>query len=117
MRTSRFFTKAILALLLPFASHAAAAGDPFAPFLTSIPATTTKLTETNSGTGAQAITTRTFTFPSRNGVNTVWGTFSYPQAAGSYPGLLILHGGGGNAEGLAGLVADYAKRGYAALAI
>ncbi len=106
-----------LLLSLPAPRVSAAAADPFAPFLTSIPAATATLTETKSGTGAQAITTRTFTFPSRNGANTVYGISGSPQAAGTYPGILMLHGGGGNAETLAGLVKDYAQRGYVALAI
>jgi dienelactone hydrolase len=47
----------------------------------------------------------------------VYGIFSFPQAAGRYPGILMLHGGGSNAEDLAGLTVGYAQRGYAALAI
>ncbi|MDB5104430.1 MAG: hypothetical protein JWP91_2119 [Fibrobacteres bacterium] len=95
----------------------AAAADPFAEFLTSMPATTTTLSTTASGSGAQAITTRKFTFPSRKGANTVYGILASPQAAGAYPGILVLHGGGSNAETLIGMTADYAQRGYVALAI
>jgi dienelactone hydrolase len=105
-------------MLLAGAGMAGAASvDPFAEFLSSVPAATTTISTENSGSGAQAITTRKFTFPSRKGVNTIYGILSYPQAAGTYPGILQLHGGGSNAETLTGMTVDYAKRGYVALAI
>ncbi|MDB5047811.1 MAG: hypothetical protein JWO30_882 [Fibrobacteres bacterium] len=114
----RGFAGACAAMILSGAGWAGAASvDPFAEFLSSIPAATTTLSTVNSGSGTQAITTRKFTFPSRKGVNTIYGILSYPQAAGAYPGILQLHGGGSNAETLAGMTVDYAKRGYVALAI
>ena len=104
----------LIGLAAAFAAHAA---DPFAAYLNSTPTTTTVLSEEKSGSGAQAIAIRRFTFPSRGGVNTVYGIFAFPQAAGTYPGILLLHGGGSNAEDLAGLAQGFARIGYAMLAI
>lgn len=104
----------LLALGAALSGHAA---DPFAAYLNSVPAATTVLSEGKSGSGAQAIATRRFTFPSKGGVNIVYGIFAYPQAAGTFPGILLLHGGGSNAEDLAGLAQGFARTGYATLAI
>lgn len=104
----------LLALGTALSGHGA---DPFAAYLNSIPASTAVLSEDKSGAGAQAISTRRFTFPSRGGVNTVYGVFAYPQAAGTFPGILLLHGGGSNAEDLAGLAQAFARNGYAVLAV
>jgi dienelactone hydrolase len=109
MRTVQF----LFLLALPVL----AVDDPFVPFLTSIPPITQTLSQVNSGSGPAAITTKKFTFSSRNTVNTVYGVLVYPQAAGTYPGILVLHGGGSNAEGVAGVAAGFAQRGYVALAI
>jgi dienelactone hydrolase len=108
---------AILAAALSIPGSGFAAADPFTPFLNSKPATTATLSQDNYGTGAQAITIRTFTYPSRNAVNTVYAIHGQPQAAGKYPGILILHGGGGNAETVSGYVTAFAQRGYVALAV
>jgi len=42
---------------------------------------------------------------------------AYPKQAGIYPALLILHGGGNNAEGMADKVQVFANRGFVTLAI
>ena len=96
---------------------AAPAADPFSAYLNSAPVADAAISEANSGSGTSAVTMRRFTFPSRGGANSVYAIYAYPQAAGSYPGILMLHGGGSNAEDLAGLVQGYAQRGYAALSV
>ena len=93
------------------------ANDPFAPYLDSVPTVLTTISSTNSGSGVTAITTRRFTFSSKNGVNTVYAIMAYPQAAGVYPAILFNHGGGGNAETQLGNVNGYAAMGYVTLAI
>ncbi|MXV17230.1 RICIN domain-containing protein [Hufsiella ginkgonis] len=93
------------------------ATDPFAAYLTSTPAIFSTISTTNSGSGASAITVKRFTFKSRGGVNTVFGIMAYPQQAGTYPGILLLHGGGGNAETMAGYAQTFAARGYVTLAV
>jgi dienelactone hydrolase len=95
----------------------ASASDPFEEYLNSLPAKTTTISEASSGTGSQAITTRRFTFPSRKGANTVFGILARPVLAGAYPAILMLHGGGGNAETMAGYVTSFAQRGYVTLAV
>ena len=90
--------------------------DPFKNYLTSLPTLKTVLSEENSGSGSTAIVTKKFTFSSKGGVNTVYGYIVRPQAAGTYPGLLILHGGGQNAEGYLPMAVDYASRGYVVVA-
>ena len=41
---------------------------------------------------------------------------AYPQAAGTYPGMMFLHGGGGNAESVSSYVKNFASYGYVAIA-
>jgi dienelactone hydrolase len=94
-----------------------AAEDPFAPYLASVPPIVQTISEVNSGSGAAAITTKKFTFASRGAVNTVYGILVQPQAAGVYPAMLVLHGGGGDAETVAGIAQLFAQRGYVALAV
>jgi acetyl esterase/lipase len=106
-----------VATVLGWASNAAAADDPFTPYLNSVPSVTQSLGQINSGSGATAITTKRFTFSSRGGVNTVYGVEAFPQQAGVYPALLLLHGGGSNADALVPMAQEYASRGYVALAI
>src|SRR6266850_1010381 len=91
--------------------------DPFAPFLSSVPTVRQALGQTDSGAGAAAITTKKFTFGSRNGINTVYAVEAFPQQAGIYPAILFLHGGGGNADGLVPLIQGFAQAGYVTLAI
>ncbi|HTH83646.1 MAG TPA: alpha/beta fold hydrolase [Mucilaginibacter sp.] len=95
--------------------NARAAVDPFAPYLKSIPTVKQIISEENSGTGSSAITTRKFIFNSRNNTNALYAIMAFPQQQGVYPAMLILHGGGGNAQGLTHLVEEYAARGYVAV--
>ena len=107
-------TKLALLSFLFCYSSAFAITDPFKPFLNSIPTVIKVTSETNSG-GEAGITTRKFLFSSRNKINTVYAIMSFPQKPGSYPGILVLHGGGSKAEDVASTVEKYASRGYVAM--
>jgi dienelactone hydrolase len=113
----RSLASPIFGILLFWSSAGLAVQDPFVPYLSSIPPVLQSLSQTNSGAGPTAITTKKFTLSSRSGMNTVYAVEAFPQQAGVYPGLFILHGGGGNADGLLPLVEEYARGGYVALAI
>jgi dienelactone hydrolase len=105
----------LIGLVCPRA--ALAAGDPFLAYLQSSPKVVEALTTTSSGSGDSAVVTKTFTFESRGGVNVIYAIESAPQKPGRYPGLLVLHGGGGNAETVAGTAATFAQHGYVTLAV
>lgn len=92
------------------------ANDPFKNYLYSLPDDITTLS-TNSSYNIIPTTTEKFVFKSKDDVNTVYSILSYPQQEGKYPTMLILHGGGGNAEGLLGEVEAFAKQGYVAMAL
>jgi dienelactone hydrolase len=105
------------AVLLCFAHPAWAFDDPFTAFLDSVPAVKQTIRQENEGSGASAITIKSFTFTSRNGTSTVYAILAYPQHAGKVPGLLVLHGGGGFAEGLRNEIKGHARAGYVAMTI
>ena len=105
------------AVLLCFAHSASAFDDPFAAFLDSVPAVEQTIKQENEGSGASAITIKSFTFASRNGTSTVYAILAYPQQTGKYPGILVLHGGGGFAEGLRNEIESHARAGYVARTI
>jgi len=105
------------AVALSFIPRSVQAQDPFATYLSSVPTVVSNISSANSGSGASAITTRRFTFSSRNGTNIVFAILAYPQLAGAYPGIMWLHGGGSDAEAMAGNVATFAARGYVCIAI
>ena len=90
--------------------------DPFAPYVNSVPNVLETLSITNIGTGAAAITVKEIVFASRGNINKVYGIMAYPQRSGKFPGLLVLHGGSGNAAGLRRLVEKFAAKGYIAFA-
>ncbi len=90
--------------------------DPFKNYLYSLPDKITTLS-TNSTYNIIPTTTEKFVFKSKDDINTVYSVLSYPQQKGKYPTILILHGGGGNAEGLLGEVEAFAKQGYVAMAL
>jgi dienelactone hydrolase len=98
-----------------FFQSALAFDDPFTPYLNSIPPITQTISNTNTGSGSTAITTKEITFSSRSGVNTVYAVMAYPQQAGKYPAVLCLHGGGSDGVQLITLVQDFARRGYVAI--
>ena len=86
--------------------------DPFAKYMESVPMVLQTLSIVNAGTSAEAIVTRRIIFSSRNGTSKVYAIISYPNLPGKYPALLILHGGGGNADGLKPLLERFARNGY-----
>jgi cephalosporin-C deacetylase-like acetyl esterase len=91
--------------------------DPLKLFLTNIPSVSQVISTTDSGTGTAAISTKRFTFKSKDGVNTIYAIMAYPKAAGVYPGILMYHGGGGTAEGLVNTLQTYAALGYVTMAL
>ncbi|MEI9944477.1 MAG: dienelactone hydrolase family protein [Chitinophagaceae bacterium] len=109
------YAKLTLLSILLYYNCAFAITDPFKPYLNSIPTVSKVISETNTGAGEAAITSRKFLFNSRNNINTVYAIMSFPQKRGSYPGILVLHGGGSKAEDVAYIVENYARRGYVAM--
>ncbi len=91
--------------------------DPLKLFLTNIPSVSQVISTTDSGSGTAAISTKRFTFKSKDGVNTIYAIMAYPKAAGVYPGILMYHGGGGIAEGLVNNLQTYAALGYVTMAL
>ena len=91
--------------------------DPLKLFLTNIPTVSQVISTTDSGSGTAAISTKRFTFKSKDGVNTIYAIMAYPKAAGVYPGILMYHGGGGIAEGLVNNLRTYAALGYVTMAL
>ena len=91
--------------------------DPLKLFLTNIPSVSQVISTTDSGTGTAAISTKRFTFKSKDGVNTIYAIMAYPKAAGVYPGILMYHGGGGTAEGLVNTLQTYAALGYVTMSL
>jgi dienelactone hydrolase len=125
MNLSRKKHRSQIILLIIFAAalqiailQSAMAGndDPYAQYLNSVPIVKQVLSEVNSGTGQDAITTRKFIFTSSKNANSVYAIMSFPQQQGVYPALLILHGGGSKAEDVFHLVEEYARRGYVTIA-
>lgn len=90
--------------------------DPFTPYLKSIPKIIQNISNTNSGQGNEAITTKEFVFSSKSNVNKIYAIMAYPQRPGKFPGISVIHGGSGNAAGLRGLVERFARKGYVVLA-
>jgi dienelactone hydrolase len=103
-------------LLFAFIQSAKANSDPFKPYLKRVPSVVKIISEVNSGTGTSAITTRKFTFASRDGRDTVYAIMAFPQQPGVYPGIMFLHGGGSKAEDMLHRVEDYAREGYVTMA-
>jgi cephalosporin-C deacetylase-like acetyl esterase len=91
--------------------------DPLKLFLSNIPTVSQVISITDSGTGTAAISTKRFTFKSKNDINTIYAIMAYPKAAGVYPGILMYHGGGGTAEGLVSNLQTYAALGYVTMAL
>ncbi len=90
--------------------------DPFKDYLYAQPEALEVTSSLRVGTGSLAIFSDRLVFKSRGGMNTVFGVVAYPSKQGKYPAILILHGGGGNAEGLKGLAEHYARQGFVAMA-
>lgn len=105
----------VLLLLLSLQLSAKTVNDPFTSYLNSVPTVKQVISEENSGEGTAAITTRKFTFNSRNNINVVYAIMAFPQQKGVYPAMMVLHGGGSKAEDVARIVQEYASRGYVAI--
>lgn len=94
------------------------ADDPFAPYFTKVaPPIVTDLGTTISGNGLVSV--HKFVFQSRiadtsTGLrpSQIYAVIARPIAAGTYPGIMLYHGGTGCAE--EGLAIEYASRGYIA---
>ncbi|ANE45237.1 hypothetical protein SY83_01605 [Paenibacillus swuensis] len=88
--------------------------DLFASFLTGqAPVVTKVISESTEGT----ISIKRVLFQSdleEGRQNQIYALIARPTASGSYPGLLVLHGGAGTAD--EGGAKEYAKRGYIAIA-
>lgn len=86
--------------------------DPLSPYIHSKPANTVLL-----GTTADSVAVKRFSFASRKGANTIYGTIVSPRQTGIHPALLLLHGGGSCADGLIRLQRFFASKGYVVMAI
>jgi cephalosporin-C deacetylase-like acetyl esterase len=113
MKKTKWINIGIL-LLLPFVLPAQ---DPFADFLQSVPVIEKIVSDAQFDSAGVTITTERFVFKSRRQENSVYAIISYPSKKGVYPAILFLHGGNGNAEGLAERLHRFAHNGYVALAI
>ncbi len=91
--------------------------DPFLAYCNSIPTIKRVISEESMGDYPNRIVVRKFIFNSRDHINEVYGIMAVPAGEGVFPAILFLHGGGGNAETVYGLVVDYARRGYVTMAI
>jgi dienelactone hydrolase len=90
--------------------------DPYVEYLSSIPQVLQTISNTNSGTGNEAITTKEIVFSSKNNINKIYGVMAYPQREGRFPGILVIHGGSGRAVSVKHVVERFARRGYVAFA-
>lgn len=106
-----------LSLGLPLLASGNDDKDPFQSYRFTMPSLIEMMSTNVDRTGSIPTVTDKLTFKSRGNINTVYAIVSYPEKKGKYPALLILHGGGGNAEGLQGMVKQYAQQGYVAMAI
>ena len=99
----------LLALILAPLAFAADAGDPFAKVLDGkAPAITKEFIAPPSG-----ITVRRVLFRIRD-KNESYAVIAIPNTPGKHPGILVLHGSGGNAEEEKAMA--WAQRGYVAVA-
>jgi len=108
-----------LAILLCVSSSSApwVSANCFAPFLTDTPP---KVIETLSKEVSDGVEVTRLRFLSRlipeSGRQVViYAILARPTAAGPHPGLLVCHGGGGYAGGVASQTVGWAKRGYVAI--
>ncbi|MEI7729306.1 MAG: dienelactone hydrolase family protein [Verrucomicrobiota bacterium] len=103
----------ILALLFTsLAAFAAADTDPFAPYLDGkAPEILREVAATN--VVPDNITLRQVVFRSRDN-SEIFAVIATPKTPGKHPGMLVLHGGGGNAE--VDKAMAWAQRGYVAVA-
>ena len=86
--------------------------DPLLPYLHSKPAAVTVLNAVED-----SVKVKRFTFASRNSANTIYGTIVSPKGNGTYPALLMLHGGGSCADEVGRLQRRFAAKGYVVMAV
>ena len=110
------FAIIMLFALLPATKALDTGKDPFAQYLKSIPTVLQVIGTVNSGSGIEGIVTKELVFSSKNGINKIYGIMAYPQRAGKFPGILVIHAGGGNAQNVKQVVERLARKGYAAFA-
>ncbi len=105
---------AFAVLLCPLAStvHAADFADPLLPLLDGKPPEIIREIPP-TGPVPENITLRRVVFRSRND-SEIFAVIAAPKAPGKYPGMLVLHGGGGSAE--IDKAIAWAQRGYVAVA-
>ena len=99
----------LIALLLAPLAFAADAGDPFAKVLDGKAPVITK----EFITPPAGITVRRVLFRIRD-KNEAYAVIAIPNTPGKHPGILVLHGSGGNAEEEKAMA--WAQRGYVAVA-
>ncbi len=90
----------------------ALASDPFDPYLDG-KAPKILREVTNGITPPHGISLRQVVFRSRDN-SEIYAAMAFPKAPGKYPGILLLHGGGGSAE--VDKAQAWAQRGYVAIA-
>jgi dienelactone hydrolase len=90
----------------------AAPADPLLPHLDGKPPEILRVV-TNEISPPAGVALRQVVFRSRNG-SEIYACIASPKAPGKYPGILILHGGGGSAETDKAMA--WAQRGYVAVA-
>jgi dienelactone hydrolase len=108
MKSLRFLT--LLAMAFPTAL--ALAADPLAPYLDG-KAPEILRDVTNAITPPEGVLLRQVVFRSRDN-SEIYALLASPKAPGKYPGILVLHGGGGSAEVVKAMA--WAQRGYVAVA-
>ena len=105
-------------LSVGLAAAAAAASGPFAPYITSRPPDVVRILgeEVRGGVKLQRVVFFSRTAQTSGGGirSEVFAAIARPARQGRYPGILILHGGGGAAEVEKAI--EWAGRGYVALA-
>lgn len=117
MRTFKYFIPFILSCCLTVVAVAKGnirilPHDPLLPYLNSRPTNIVFLDPIED-----SVAVKRFTFSSRGGVNTIYGTMVSPKQPGIYPALLMLHGGGSSADGVIKLQRLFAAKGYVVMSV
>jgi dienelactone hydrolase len=95
----------------------AAESDLFAPFLRDVapPVVEIKSKGVENGVEITRFRFRSRHVPEANEDVIIYGVLARPIEKGKYPGVLVCHGGGGYADGVAPAVIGWAKRGYVSM--
>ncbi|HSI13443.1 MAG TPA: acetylxylan esterase [Chthoniobacter sp.] len=112
MRPHVFVALAVLALSASPLLAAPEQADPFAPYLTGrAPEILREVPD--SAASPEGVTVRRVVFRSREN-SEIFAVIATPKTPGPHPGMLVLHGGGGNAEVEKAIA--WAQRGYVSVA-